>query len=391
MRIWKDWRWRRRELVCCNRWYPSFLRCRSFGCRRSAERLIADSTPRRTQEYYFDLIFLLDFSLLFPFQVVSCPADPVWVNEGNSIGHSVNFGISSSARQTNFRGVESNHCEDNDNGSDISMWEISESPAESSPRSQVKANWIAFPPTPQKASTITLLRPVWGNSQSVRRITACWFKTLYSQRSAIWTAMFSGVTEYHPSRSISQPSSNFANNLYLCAQSTFTLTASAQFNSPRRSRNVHFSNSFGRFFPSSYWVISPNLVPASSLHSSSCSSSSSRARFFPLRSDEGWVGIKWCSSGSGKASPRSCAMIDKYGFTPDVFELDAMGWEVGRGFVDGGLESGMMVLTGLIKALTNGELRIELCFRFGRIILTRCGWSQKWGRAESLAKEVSRL
>lgn len=45
------------------------------------------------------------------------------------------------------------------------------------PLSQVKANWIVFPPTPQKASTMTSHRHL----------------------SAICSAIFSGVTENQPS------------------------------------------------------------------------------------------------------------------------------------------------------------------------------------------------
>lgn len=35
------------------------------------------------------------------------------------------------------------------------------------------------------------------------------------------------------------------------------------------------------------------------------------------------------------------------------------------------VEEGTIVLTGLIRARTKGELRIELCFRPGRIIFER--------------------
>lgn len=86
-----------------------------------------------------------------------------------------------------------------------------------SPLSQVNANWMAFPPHPQKASTI----------KSHRHL------------SAICSAIFSGVTEYQDSEkqynnqikamkilvqknfvplSNFIPSSNLENNLYLCAQ-----------------------------------------------------------------------------------------------------------------------------------------------------------------------------
>ena len=59
-----------------------------------------------------------------------------------------------------------------------------------SPSRHVDANWMAFPPTPQNASTIT----------STER-----------HRSAMCRAILSGVTENQPSRSSRTPSSNLQN------------------------------------------------------------------------------------------------------------------------------------------------------------------------------------
>ena len=55
------------------------------------------------------------------------------------------------------------------------------------PRSHVLAKAMAFPPTPQNASSTTSHR----------------------HRSAIWTAIRSGVTLYQPSSSSRQPDSYF--------------------------------------------------------------------------------------------------------------------------------------------------------------------------------------
>jgi hypothetical protein len=62
-------------------------------------------------------------------------------------------------------------------------------------------------------------------------------------------------------------------------------------------------------------------------------------------------------------------MMDKYGFGPEVAG-GPTGAESGKE-VEGFDEEveGMIVLTGWIKARTKGELRIELCFLFGRIIM----------------------
>merc|ERR550519_33829 len=62
--------------------------------------------------------------------------------------------------------------------------------------SQVLANWMALPPTPQKASTMIP----------------------QDMTSAMWWAIFSGVTEYQASSSIKIPSSYRENRRYLWTQ-----------------------------------------------------------------------------------------------------------------------------------------------------------------------------
>lgn len=69
------------------------------------------------------------------------------------------------------------------------------------PRLHVLANAIAFPPTPQNASSTVS----------------------HLHRSAIWSAIASGVTLYHPSSSSRHPSSYREKYLYRCAISSWLL------------------------------------------------------------------------------------------------------------------------------------------------------------------------